>query len=78
MGGLPSRMWRSMMWRLTMGSFLATSERGVNFFLRIQFQEEQFSVKMGTHSGRRKMLVNLFYGIVWNSFRFCTDSEKIN
>lgn len=48
-----------MMWRLTRGSFMATCEYGFNFFLRIQFQEGRFSVKMGTHSGGRKVLVNL-------------------
>lgn len=51
------------MWMLTMGSFLDASEHGVNFFLRIQFQEERFRVKMGTRSGRGKCWL-IFSGIV--------------
>lgn len=37
------------------GSFLATSEYGINFFLRIQFQQEEFHLKTGTSFGRRRI-----------------------
>lgn len=63
MRGLPSlSMCRSMIWRITTGSFLATREYGIiiYIFLRIQFQQEGFILKTGTSSGGRKVYWLIF------------------